>query len=148
LSAFAIAPGEGPNKTLERRDEMAGVPETLIKTLMEEFKSIARTETIVGHEIQVGGFTLIPISRVSMGLGAGGGAAGASGKGEVKGESGGGGGGIRVDPVAVVVVREGEISVHGIKKGGTLEAILDKIPDLAGNIGRRRKQGAEEKTGE
>ena len=52
---------------------MASVPESLIKTLLDEFRSIAKTETIIGKEFQAGEFTLIPISRVTLGIGAGGG---------------------------------------------------------------------------
>ena len=59
---------------------MASIPESLIKTLLDEFRSMAKTETIIGKEFQAGEFTLIPISRVSLGIGAGGGAGG--GKGE------------------------------------------------------------------
>lgn len=111
---------------------MTSVPESLIKTLLDEFRSIAKTETIIGKEFQAGEFTLIPISRVSLGIGAGGGSGGI--KAESKGEGGGGGGGIRIDPIAFIAIKGGEISFHGIRKRGTSDAIFEKIPEIAGKI--------------
>lgn len=127
---------------------MASVPENLIKTLLDEFRSISKTETIVGKEFQAGEFALIPISRVTLGIGAGGGSGGR--KDEAKGELGGGGGGIRIEPIAFIAVKRGEITFHGIRKGGTIEAIFDKIPEVAEKIkekiGEKRVQrrGAKE----
>ena len=114
---------------------MASVPESLIKTLLDEFRSIAKTETIIGKEFQAGEFTLIPISRVTLGIGAGGGVGGI--RTESKGEGGGGGGGIRIEPIAFISVKEGEVSFHGIKKGGTIEAVFEKIPEVAEKIMRK-----------
>lgn len=128
---------------------MVSVPEALIKTLLEEFKSIARTETIIGKEFHAGEFILIPISRVSLGIGAGGGSGGP--KVESIGEGGGGGGGIRIEPIAFIAVKGGEISFHGIKKGGTIEAVFEKIPEMATKImdkvGEKRSVRKEEKKG-
>lgn len=127
---------------------MVSVPENLIKTLLDEFRSISKTETIIGKEFQAGEFTLIPISRVTLGIGAGGGSGGR--KDESKGEGGAGGGGIRIEPIAFIAVKGGEITFHGIRKGGTIEAIFEKIPEMAEKIkekiGEKRAQrrGAKE----
>ena len=43
----------------------------LIKTLLEGFKAVAKTETIVGEGIKAGEFTVLPISKISLGVGAG-----------------------------------------------------------------------------
>jgi len=123
---------------------MATVPESLIKTLLDEFTRIAKTETIIGKEFQAGEFTLIPISRVSLGIGAGGGSG--SAKVESKGEGGAGGGGIKIEPIAFIAIRGGEISFHGIKKGGTIETILEKFPEMAEKILKKRSEkGTREK---
>lgn len=55
---------------------MASVPEALIKTLLDAFKSIAKAETIIGREFQAGELSLIPISKVTLGIGAGEGSGG------------------------------------------------------------------------
>ena len=110
---------------------MSNVAAEIIGKLMEELKTIAKTETILGQGVQVGEFTLIPVSKITLGLGAGGG-----GEGENKkaGEGGGGGGGVTVTPIAFIVVKGGEISFHGIKRGGTLDSFFENLPEMAEKI--------------
>jgi len=124
---------------------MTSVSESLIKTLLDEFKSISRTETIIGKDFQAGECTLIPISRVTLGIGAGGGSGDM--RTESKGEGGAGGGGIRIEPIAFVVVRDGDISFHGIKKGGTIEAVFEKVPEMAEKLLRKRDERRAHKKG-
>lgn len=111
---------------------MATVSESIIKTLLEELKNIARTETVIGKEFQAGEFTLIPVSRVTLGASAGGCSGGL--RPETKREGGGGGGGVKIDPIAFIAIKGGEISFHGIRKGGTLERVLERIPEIAEKI--------------
>jgi uncharacterized spore protein YtfJ len=110
---------------------MATPAAEIIGKLMEELKTVAKTETILGQEIQVGEFTLIPVSRISLGVGAGGGK-GTDNKKE--GEGGGGGGGVMVTPIAFIVVKGGEISFHGIKRGGALDGFFEHIPEITDKI--------------
>ncbi len=106
-----------------------GTAQEILKDLVEELKSLAKTETIVGAPFTAGEFTVVPISRVSLGVGAGGGSGGAEKKAAI-GEGGGGGGGIRVRPVALVAVRGGELNVHLLGHGATLAHSFEKMPDL------------------
>jgi uncharacterized spore protein YtfJ len=129
---------------------MATVSESIIKTLLDELKTIARTETVIGKEFQAGEFTLIPISRVILGVGAGGGSG--DFKAETKREGGGGGGGVKIDPIAFIAIKGGEISFHGIRKGGTLERLFERIPEMAEKImekiaEKRSQRRAEERKG-
>ena len=110
---------------------MASLTSEIIGKLMEELKTVAKTETILGQEIRVGEFTLIPVSRISLGVGAG------AGKGTDKqkgGEGGGGGGGVMVTPVAFIVIKGGEISFHGIKLGGALDGLFEHLPEITEKI--------------
>ncbi len=106
-----------------------GTAQEILKDLIEELKTLAKTETIVGSPFTAGEFTIIPISRVMLGVGAGGGSGGAEKK-AATGEGGGGGGGIRVRPVALVAVRGGELNVHLLGHGATLAHSFEKMPDL------------------
>jgi uncharacterized spore protein YtfJ len=118
---------------------MVSVASEIIGKLMEELKTVAKTETILGQEIRVGEFTLIPVSRISLGVGAGG------GKGTDKqkaGEGGGGGGGVMVTPIAFIVIKGGEIFFHGIKRGGALEGLFEHLPEITEKI-LAKTQGAE-----
>jgi uncharacterized spore protein YtfJ len=103
--------------------------QNILKDLIGELKGIAKTETVVGTPVAAGEFTIIPISRVSLGVGAGGGA-GETDKKLSTGEGGGGGGGIRVVPVALVAVRGGELHVHMLGRTGPLVHTIEKMPDM------------------
>ncbi|MEJ2673181.1 MAG: spore germination protein GerW family protein [Deltaproteobacteria bacterium] len=103
----------------------------IIGKLMDELRTVAKTETILGEEIKVGEFTLIPVCRVSLGIGAGGGQ-GSDRKRE--GEGGGGGGGVMVTPVAFIVIKGDEISFHGIKAGGALDGLFEHLPEVTDKI--------------
>jgi uncharacterized spore protein YtfJ len=120
---------------------MAAPAAEIIGKLMDELKTIAKTETILGQEIKVGEFTLIPVSRVSLGVGAGGGK-GTDNKKE--GEGGGGGGGVMVTPIAFIVIKGNEISFHGIKRGGALDGLFEHLPEITDKI-MAKCHAAEEK---
>ena len=114
----------------------------LIKTLLEGFKAVAKTETIVGEGIKAGEFTILPVSKISLGIGAG------AGTEQIKtsgGSGGAGGGGICVEPIAFLVVKEGEVSILNLRRGAAMiEAFFGKIPDMvekAVNIVKGRKKG-------
>jgi uncharacterized spore protein YtfJ len=123
---------------------MTAVASEIIGKLMEELRSVARTETILGQEIKVGEYSLIPVSRVSLGLGAGGGQGSDNKK---TGEGGGGGGGVVVTPIAFIVSKGEDISFHALKPGGFLDSLFEQLPSVAEKI-MAKAQGAEAKKSE
>ena len=116
----------------------------LIKTLLEGFKAVAKTETIVGEGIKAGEFTVLPVSKISLGIGAGAGTEQIKASG---GSGGGGGGGICVEPIAFLVVKEGEVSIINLRRmPAMIESFFGKIPDLMEktvNIIKGKKKGEE-----
>jgi uncharacterized spore protein YtfJ len=121
---------------------MGSAAAELIGKLMEELRTVAKTETILGEKLEVGEYTLIPVSRISLGIGAG---AGKGNEPKKEGEGGGGGGGVVVTPIAFIAVKGGELSFHVIKKGGTLDSIFENLPELAEKIlEAREKAGGKE----
>ncbi len=121
---------------------MPSAAEQIIKTLMDEIKAIARTETILGQPITVGGATIIPVCRIMLGFGAGG------GEGEMEekkggGSGGGGGGGVKVEPAAFVVIRGEEVTVMGARPG-KLEGLFEAVPGIIEKIQKARKGKKEE----
>ena len=110
--------------------------QNILKDLLGELKTLAKTETIVGAPITAGEYMLLPVSRVLLGLGAGGGA-GESEKKTQSGEGGGGGGGIRISPVALVAIRGSEISIHMLGPGATLGHTMEHLP---GSLGKSIEQ--------
>lgn len=115
----------------------------LIKSILEELKAIAKTETIVGEPITIGDKTIVPVCKITLGFGAGGGTGGA----KDKGEGAGGGGGVAIFPAAFIVIKGDEVSVLGVKPG-KWEYILEAIPGIIEKFreGKKGKKEKEEKT--
>lgn len=102
--------------------------EDLVKSLLDELKVIASTETIIGNPFQAGDTSIIPVSRVSMGIGVGGGGQDQQRKGVA------GGGGVKVEPIAFLVVKDQGVSLLNIGRGKGLDAIYEKVPELVDKI--------------
>jgi len=117
----------------------------LIKSILDELKAIAKTETIVGEPITIGDKTIVPVCKITLGFGAGGGTGGAKDKGE--GAGSGGGGGVAIFPAAFIVIKGDEVSVLGVKPG-KWEYILEAIPGIIEKFreGKKGKKEKEEKT--
>lgn len=120
---------------------MASTAEAIIKTLMDEIKTIAKTETILGEPINVGNNTIIPVCRIMVGFGAGG------GEGEMQekrgGSGGGGGGGLKVEPAAFIVIKGEEVTISGAKPG-KLEGLFEAVPGIIEKIQEIKKTRKEE----
>ena len=103
--------------------------QNILKDLIAELRNVAKTETIIGTPFTAGEYTLVPISRVALGVGAGGGS-GESDKKVSAGEGGGGGGGVRVVPVALVAVRGGEMNIHMLGRGAAFTHTMERFPEM------------------
>ncbi len=110
---------------------MAGSGE-IFNTLFERLEKFIRTETIVGEPIQVGSITLVPIMSVSFGIGGGEGS-GKDSKGN-DGSGGGGGVGCKMTPNAMAVVKNDHLSIYPLTDRGSLEKIIEMVPELITKI--------------
>ncbi len=109
-----------------------------VRQALSDVQSMADSKTIIGDPIVVGGLTLIPVSKVSIGVGIGGGTYGKT----TPNGAGGGGTGLTVTPVAFLVVTEsgetrllnvGSDAGSGAKIAGTVSDIdkaLDDVPEI------------------
>lgn len=120
---------------------MASTAEAIIKTLMDEIKSITKTETILGDPINLGNNTIIPVCRIMVGFGAGG------GEGEMQekkgGSGGGGGGGLKVEPAAFIVIKGDQVSIMGTKPS-KLENLVEAVPGIIEKIQKAKETKKEE----
>ncbi len=92
-------------------------------TILEKLKSIAQTETIVGNPIVLEGVTLIPVSKVSVGFG--------FGAHSSKSESAGSGGGLTVEPIAFIVVRDGDAKIVSLTRDKDIFGkAMDLVPEV------------------
>lgn len=121
----------------------------LLDGLMEEFRKVAATETIVGQPMTLGDATVVPVIRIAVGVGAGGGEGeGTDPKAEQQGKGAGvgGGGGVRVEPAAFIVMRGGEIEILSAPgKSGRLAEAFEHLPDLVAKLAEARKGKEKEK---
>lgn len=118
----------------------------LMTTAMESIKDMVDVNTIVGDAVQApDGTVIIPISKVAFGFAAGGGeynskcAANVSMDEDSEGSdqsigkfpfAGGSGAGVSINPVAFMVVGQGQIKLLPVNMNSSLEKILDMIPNL------------------
>ncbi|WP_330577782.1 GerW family sporulation protein [Alkaliphilus serpentinus] len=127
--------------------------ESLMKTTMESIKEMVDVNTIVGDAVEApDGTVIIPISKVSFGFASGGGDYTMEKKKEEKGEgngegkaNGGGGGkfpfaggtgaGVSVQPVAFMVVGNGNIKLMPVdQRANMIDNIINMTPKMLNNL--------------
>lgn len=113
-----------------------------IRQALGEVRSMADSQTIIGEPIVVGDTTLIPVSKVSIGVGLGGGTYGK----DTNNNAGAGGTGLTVSPVAFIVINKngtasllnvGTDVVSSPKIAGTVSEIdkaLDDVPEIISKV--------------
>jgi uncharacterized spore protein YtfJ len=104
----------------------------VIDTLFEKLEKFIRTETVIGEPFQVGSITMVPIITVTFGVGGGEGS-GKDNKGN-DGSGGGGGVGCKITPNAILVVKNEELSVIPLTNRGSLEKIVEMIPEIVSKV--------------
>ncbi|HOM01782.1 MAG TPA: GerW family sporulation protein [Acetivibrio sp.] len=119
----------------------------LMATAMESIKEMVDVNTIVGDAVQApDGTVIIPISKVTFGFAAGGGEFASRCTIEKKDEdssdddsnkpeskfpfAGGSGAGVSINPVAFMVVGQGQIKLLPVNINSSLEKVLDLIPEI------------------
>jgi uncharacterized spore protein YtfJ len=119
-------------KTARTKEEkMANPTDEILKTILEQVKGIARTETILGEPIRFDDLMIIPVSKVAIGFGAG-------GANKNTDPSGGGGGGVSVEPIAFIVVQKDEVKLLPVKTK-VFGSLIEGIPDLVSKLAELKK---------
>jgi len=122
--------------------------QSLIKTSMESIKEMVDVNTIVGDAVETqDGSVIIPVSRVCFGFAAGGSEFDTSvSKDNGKAEKsklpfgGGSGAGVSVQPVAFMVVGQGQIRLLPVNQNTTVDRIIDIAPQIIDQINTLLKQ--------
>ena len=131
---------ENKTKTPETKGGKGDLRE-LMANMMEKVSAMADQNTVVGEPIVTqDGITLIPVSRVSIGLGSGG-----TEYGGEKHFAGGGGAGARIEPVSFIIVKDGSVRIMpvAIPASNTVERVLDMVPTViekVENIAAKKKE--------
>jgi uncharacterized spore protein YtfJ len=97
--------------------------DNIASVILEKLRGIAQTDTIIGKPITVDNTTLIPVSKVSLGFGLG----SNTGKNELAGS----GGGLSVEPIAFIVVSNGDAKIMSLTRDkDVFGKALDLVPDV------------------
>src|SRR5699024_4403684 len=122
---------------------MEGHPiEGLMKTAMESIKEMVDVNTIVGDAVETpDGTVIIPISKVGFGFASGGGEYSQNNhtNNELNSEenlpfAGGAGAGVSLQPVAFMVVGQGQIRLLPVNQNNMVERIIELAPQMMSDI--------------
>ena len=105
----------------------------VMNSTMEKVREMVDANNIVGAPITTpDGVTLIPISRVSFGFGSGGGTYGQTSE----RFGGGGGAGVKIDPVAFLVIKDGQTPMMpvAVPATATMDRVLEMAPQLIDRV--------------
>ncbi len=120
-------------------DEKNHTLNQLMNAAMDKVRLMADANTVVGEPIVAGEVTLIPISRVSIGVGVGGSDFVSKNQKRPEADScfgGGTGAGMNIDPIAFLVVRGDTVRVLPMlpPADGALGRVVDMVPELVDKI--------------
>jgi uncharacterized spore protein YtfJ len=97
--------------------------DNIASVILEKLRGIAQTDTVIGKPIVVDNTTLIPVSKVSVGFGLG----SNTGKSELTGS----GGGLSVEPIAFIVVSDGNARVMSLtREKDVFGKAIDMVPEV------------------
>ena len=119
---------------------MEGQMNDIIKATMEGIRAITDMDTVVGGAITTPqGVTVIPISKVTMGVATGGVDLGTKRHSDSQNFGGGGGTGLSITPIAFLTVgRDAEVNlVHLGKSSSDIDKVcglIEKSPDILERI--------------
>lgn len=95
-----------------------------VNALFKGMDGFLSTKTVVGEPIHVDDTIIIPLADVSFGVGAG-----VFDK-EATDNNGGGGLGGKIQPSAMLIIKDGTTKLVNIRNNSTSSKILDMVPDL------------------
>ena len=123
----------------------------MLASTMEKMQKIVAVNTLVGAPVDVGGVTIVPISKVHIGMGGGGTEfATKSALTSKKDPFGGGlGAGVSIDPVAFLIIKGDSVRMLPVAEPAstTVDRIVEQGPDLLDKLadfldGRKPKEEA------
>ena len=119
------------------------IPE-IIRSSMENIRSLVDANTVIGNPIETkGGITIIPISKVSVGIASGGIDYNPKKEAQPRPQNfgGGGGTGLSVNPVGFLIVDpSGAVDFINVTEKGSPDPIdqvadiIERVPDIIGRI--------------
>lgn len=123
----------------------------ILSTTIEKVRDLVDVSTIIGDPINLpDGLTIIPVSKVTYGFASGG--SDFPSKNNVELFGGAGGAGITINPVAFLVVKDGEVTIkHIVSNDNAVERAVSLVPEMfdkVTNLAKKKKGDAEATTEE
>jgi sporulation protein YtfJ len=120
----------------------------LLATAIEKIRDLVDVSTIIGDPIQVGdGVSIIPVSKVTYGFASGGSDFPSKTNTDLFG--GGGGAGVTINPVAFLVINNGEVTIKHITSGdNSAERIIGMVPEVVDKVSNIINKFVKEKPAE
>ena len=102
----------------------------ILSTTIEKVRDLVNVNTIIGEPIVLpDGLTIIPVSKVTYGFASGG--SDFPSKNNVELFGGAGGAGITINPVAFLVVKDGEVTIkHIVTNDNAVERAVSLVPEM------------------
>lgn len=102
----------------------------ILSTTIEKVRELVDVSTIIGEPINLpDGIVIIPVSKVTYGFASGG--SDFPSKNNVELFGGGGGAGVTINPVAFLIVKDGDVSVRQINGlNNPAERVINLVPEM------------------
>ncbi len=116
----------------------------ILSTTIEKVRDLVNVSTIIGDPINLpDGTIIIPVSKVTYGFASGG--SDFPSKNNVELFGGGGGAGVTINPVAFLIVKDGDVSVRQISGiNNPAERVINLVPEMfdkvTGFVGKVKKE--------
>ena len=123
----------------------------ILRTTIEKVRDLVDVSTIIGEPINLpDGLTIIPVSKVTYGFASGG--SDFPSKNNVELFGGAGGAGITINPVAFLVVKDGEVTIkHIVSNDNAIERAVSLVPEMFDKVTKltsKKKDESAEATAE
>ena len=109
----------------------------MLENTIAKIREMVDSNSVVGEPIVTGDVTIIPISKISIGLGGGGSDYVSKNTNNQENPFGGGvGAGVKVTPVAFLVIKDGSVRMLPVAQPAntTADRIVEMIPDTLDKI--------------
>lgn len=109
----------------------------MLDNTISKIREMVNANSVVGEPIVAGDVTIVPISKISIGLGGGGSDFVTKNSNNGDNPFGGGvGAGIKVTPIAFIVIKEGNVRMLPVSTpaNSTADRLVEMVPDTLDKI--------------
>jgi len=108
----------------------------MLESTIAKIRDMVSANTVVGEPITTDNITIIPISKISIGLGGGGSDFATKNSNQANAFGGGVGAGVKVTPVAFIIIKDGNVRMLpvAVPANTTADRIVEMVPETLDKI--------------